>query len=215
VIYSDHDHGGEYADLRHDHDNDYAPLHHRHYDLEKEDDRLRDAIRDLGDALGELRGELQAALERIRVLEGQTPQARQLQLEADQAAADLAESGYDRHGRDCGCPFCYYDPEEDGNEGQADEPGYGSVAIRRFVREHPLSPDDYVQRSAGCAETSNGMHCGDWNDGGRCGACGLLGPRSDDEPEPEEYDPRPEIDDEGGMSEYRYMLPEDHERGQS
>jgi hypothetical protein len=93
-MYSDHDHGGEYADLRHDHDNDYAPLHHRHYDLEKEDDRLRDAIREVGDALGELRGELQAALERIRALEGQTPQARQLQLEADQAAADLAGSGY-------------------------------------------------------------------------------------------------------------------------
>jgi hypothetical protein len=39
------------------------------------------------------------ALERIRALEADTPQARQLQLEADLAAADLAESGYDRHGR--------------------------------------------------------------------------------------------------------------------
>ncbi len=26
----------------------------------------------------------------------------------------------------------------------------------------------------------------------------------DDEPEPEEYDPGPEVDDEGGMSEYRH-----------
>ena len=43
-----------------------------------------------------LRDQLDDALERIRALEGQTPQARQLQLEADQAAADLAESGYDR-----------------------------------------------------------------------------------------------------------------------
>jgi hypothetical protein len=34
-------------------------------------------------------------------------------------------------------------------------------------------------------------------------------------PEPEEYDPGPEADDEGGMSEYRYVLPEDYERGQS
>ena len=42
-----------------------------------------------------LRGQLDEALERIRSLEAQTPQARQLQLEADQAAADLAESGYD------------------------------------------------------------------------------------------------------------------------
>ena len=39
---------------------------------------------------------MREALERIRTLEGQTPQARQLQLEADLAAADLAESGYDR-----------------------------------------------------------------------------------------------------------------------
>jgi hypothetical protein len=42
-----------------------------------------------------LRGQLDDALERIRALEADTPQARQLQLEADQAAADLAESGYD------------------------------------------------------------------------------------------------------------------------
>ncbi len=34
-------------------------------------------------------------------------------------------------------------------------------------------------------------------------------------PEPVEYDPGPECDDEGGMSEYRYLLPEDYERGQS
>jgi hypothetical protein len=46
-------------------------------------------------AAGQLRGQLADALERIRSLEAQTPQARQLQLEADQAAADLAESGYD------------------------------------------------------------------------------------------------------------------------
>jgi hypothetical protein len=42
-----------------------------------------------------LRGQLDDALERVRALEADTPQARQLQLEADQAAADLAESGYD------------------------------------------------------------------------------------------------------------------------
>jgi hypothetical protein len=30
-----------------------------------------------------------------------------------------------------------------------------------------------------------------------------------DEPEPEEYDPGPEIDDEGGMSEHRHALPGD------
>ena len=38
--------------------------------------------------------------------------------------------------------------------------------------------------------------------------------REEDEPEPEPYDPGPECDDEGGMSEYRHILPEDYERGQ-
>ena len=33
--------------------------------------------------------------------------------------------------------------------------------------------------------------------------------------DPESYDPGPEVDDEGGMSEYRYVLPEDYGRGQS
>jgi hypothetical protein len=37
----------------------------------------------------------------------------------------------------------------------------------------------------------------------------------DPDPEPEEYDPGPEVDDEGGMSEYRYPMAEDYERGQS
>jgi chromosome segregation ATPase len=37
----------------------------------------------------------------------------------------------------------------------------------------------------------------------------------DDRPDLEEYNPGPECDDEGGMSEYRYVLPEDYGRGQS
>jgi chromosome segregation ATPase len=42
----------------------------------------------------------------------------------------------------------------------------------------------------------------------------VYGPPDDeDEPKPAEYDPGPEIDDEGGMSEYRYLWPEDYERG--
>jgi division protein CdvB (Snf7/Vps24/ESCRT-III family) len=110
MSWNDHDHRGEYADVRHDHDGDYAEKYHRHYDLEKEDERLQAALREIGVALSELRGELQAALERIRALEADTPQARQLQLEADQAAADLAESGYDRHCSDCGCSYCHLDP---------------------------------------------------------------------------------------------------------
>jgi hypothetical protein len=36
-----------------------------------------------------------------------------------------------------------------------------------------------------------------------------------EEPGPDDYDLGPEVDDEGGMSEYRYVLPEDYGRGQS
>lgn len=137
---NDHDHRGEYSEARHDHDPDYADKRHDHYDLERADERAQQEIR-------ELRADLDAALDRIADLEKQAPQARQLQLEADQAAADLAESGYrpddfgppigtDRHGRGCQCPYCY-----------------------------------------------------------------------DDEPGTAEHDPGPEVDDEGGMSEYRSGLP--------
>ena len=64
-----------------------------------------------------LREDLGRAEERIRELEDRcarlersTPEARQLQHEADIAGAD---SGYDRHGRDCQCSYCY-NPEEAG-----------------------------------------------------------------------------------------------------
>jgi hypothetical protein len=114
-----HDHRGEFADERHDHDLDYAEKHHRHYDDERAVDELRRELR-------ELREDLRDALNRIHALEDRqpdyaleqdTPQARQLQYEADLAAADLAESGYDRHGRDCQCSHCATDedwPEERG-----------------------------------------------------------------------------------------------------
>ncbi len=90
-----------------------AEEHHRHYDTES-------GLRELRSLAAGLREDLSRAEDRIRGLESQTPQARQLQLEADLAAADLAESGYDRwppegagrHGPGCGCPECY-DPEPD------------------------------------------------------------------------------------------------------
>ena len=111
-MYADHDHRGEYADERHDHDGDYAEKYHRHdYADERHDHQ------DLLEQIHELGERLDAAFARIRELEQQTPQARQLQLEADQAAADLGESGYDRHGRDCRCSYCATDedwPEERG-----------------------------------------------------------------------------------------------------
>ena len=100
---------GHYADEIHG----AAEEHHRHYDTESE-------LRELRSLVAGLREDLSRAEDRIRGLEAQTPQARQLQLEADLAAADLAESGYDRwppegadrHGPGCQCPECY-GPEPD------------------------------------------------------------------------------------------------------
>lgn len=108
-----HDHRGQYADDRHDHGLDYAGRHHRHYDDESTVAGLREDLSLAEARIRDLEDDLRDALNRIRVLEGGTPQARQLQDEADQAAADLAASGYDRHGSGCNCPYCYYDPEED------------------------------------------------------------------------------------------------------
>ncbi len=108
---------GHYADEIHG----AAEEHHRHYDTESE-------LRALQSLVAGLRQDLSRAEDRIRGLESQTPQARQLQLEADLAAADLAESGYDRcppegadwHGSGCDCTESY-DPEPD-------EPGPGPEA---------------------------------------------------------------------------------------
>jgi hypothetical protein len=46
-------------------------------------------------------------------------------------------------------------------------------------------------------------------------ACSGCVGEPEEESEPEPWDPGPEIDDEGGASEYRYVLPEDYQRGQS
>jgi hypothetical protein len=100
---------GHYADEIHG----AAEEHHRHYDTES-------GLRALASLVAGLRGDLSRAEDRIRGLEAQTPQARQVRLEADLAAADLAESGYDRwppegadrHGPGCQYPECD-DPEPD------------------------------------------------------------------------------------------------------
>jgi hypothetical protein len=94
VSYADHDHRGDYADQRHDHYGDYAEKHHRHYDIERDIEALRRELRDYREVLNEYERALADARGRVAELERQTPQARQLQLEADLAAADLAESGY-------------------------------------------------------------------------------------------------------------------------
>lgn len=65
----------------------------------------------LREDLGRAEARIREVEDRVGALEKDTPQARQAQLEADQAAADLAESGYDRHGRGCRCSYCDYDDE--------------------------------------------------------------------------------------------------------
>ncbi len=134
MTWNDHDHRGEYAEDRHDHDGDYAEKYHRHYDLETDDKTAQQGITCLRDEVAELRRQLDDALNRIGDLEKQTPQARQLQLEADLAAADLAESGYDRHGRDCQCPYCGTDEDE------PDERGVGEYNREEFALERPEEP---------------------------------------------------------------------------
>ena len=107
-----HDHRGEYAGERHDHDLDYADKHHGHYDLDREDERLKALLDLLRHEVRELRDDLASALGRIRQLEQQTPDARQAEYEADVALADAADGGYDEtayvdyptpHHDDCDC----------------------------------------------------------------------------------------------------------------
>jgi hypothetical protein len=66
---------------------------------------------------------------------------------------------------------------------------------------------DLSDAGARCRETSDGLHCTGWQEGvHRCCACGS---ETEDAPEPGEHDPGPEIDDDGGMSEYRHSGPGD------
>jgi hypothetical protein len=102
----------EYAGERHDHRGDYAEPGHNHEAYEVHGAATRQDISRLESFIAGLREDLSAAESRIRELEQQTPQARQLQLEADLAAADLAESGYDRH--DGQCSYCATDEPEPG-----------------------------------------------------------------------------------------------------
>ena len=72
---------------------------------------LWDYIEGLREDLGRAEERIHALEQKAASLEGQTPQARQLEYEADVAAADLGESGYDRHGRDCRCSYCATDDD--------------------------------------------------------------------------------------------------------
>jgi hypothetical protein len=106
-----HDHRGEYADERHDHDLDYAGKHHRHYDLEREDERLKVLMDAWYADVRELREDLRDALERIRALEDRQPDCAGPDAAEDESwRSTLADyhvasggAGYDEDGADCGC----------------------------------------------------------------------------------------------------------------
>ena len=202
MTWNDHDHRGQYADDRHDHDGDYAEKHHRHYDLETDDTTAQQATTCLRVEVDELRRQLAGVIAQLRVLDRLRPSC----VICCDAAADRQTV------RGPACTDCVGDlPDDSPDPDRPETWAFGEAPVQ------PLRPDEaggYV-----CPETSDGQHCGDWHEGGKCGACGQTGPDPDedqaDEPEPAPYDPGPEIDDEGGMSEYRYLLPEDYERGQS
>lgn len=71
-----------------------AEEHHRHYDLERAIESARDRIRDLEQTIATYGETLDDLRNRVYVLEHSTPEARQLQYEADVAMADLRASGY-------------------------------------------------------------------------------------------------------------------------
>ena len=144
------------------------------------DDTTWRAIRASREDVRELRAHLGGALDRISALERATPEARRLQVEADLAAADLAESGYDWPGTE-------RDP-------QCGPPGETAVHHGLACRH-----GHHEGAAGGCTDPS----C-------NCGCHEEMEP--DDPPEPEPCDPGPEVDDQRGMSECRYILPEDHGR---
>ena len=193
MSWNDHDHHGEYAEDGHDH-YDYAERHHRHYDDESTARGLREDLGHAEERIRELENDLRAVLAQLRVLDRLRPSC----VICHDAAADRQTV------RGPACSDCVGELPDD-----APDPDRPETWVFGEAPLQPLRPDEaggYV-----CPETSDGQHCGDWHEGGKCGACGQTGPDPDedqaDEPEPAPYDPGPEVDDEGGMSEYRGWLP--------
>ena len=215
---SDHDHYGEYAEEQ-----------HRHYDLEREDETAQRDIRRLQEDVRELRSLLDDALDRIRGLEHLRPTCtRCLDATATQqtasgpacaeCAGDLPEPeaattvygphcSHDEcswitcdgtglvefHCRKPGCPYCgaplITEPEH-----WAGDPARVAAMTPDEQARVGAHLDRYPLIRRGPGDSDERLH-------------------QPDEPESDEsyddYDPGPECDDEGGMSEYRYVLPED------
>jgi hypothetical protein len=235
---TNHDHRGQYAADRHDHYLDYAEKYHRHHDDESAVRGLREDLSHAEQRIRELEDDLRDALERIRALEDRQPdyaspvtwpiadelagmsmhdqemwQRRCAEAEADQEAAPKVAGTEARPGDQAdarpgaaedarrlasliadaaaqGCTYC----------GTADAPCVaGPPAGYHLARFLGVLPGRAEARLVSAASTTRDVD-------------GIVWAAS---PKTAGYDPGPAADDEGGMSEYRYVLPEDYERGQS
>jgi hypothetical protein len=171
MTWNDHDHRGQYAEDRHDHDLDYAEKHHRHYDDESAVRGLREDLSHAEERIRALEDDLRGALAELRVLDRLRPSC----VICHDAAADLQTV------RGPACTDCVGDLPDDGPDPDRPETwAFGEAPVQ------PLRPDE--AGACVCPETSDGQHCGDWSEGGKCGACGQTGPDPDedqaDEPEP-------------------------------
>lgn len=83
----------------------------------------------------------------------------------------------------------------------ADQPDRAGAERRVIMHSQATTPLTPHRGTAGCGNVND-------DDEETLNFAGESG----DEPEPADYDPGPEVDDEGGMSEYRYPQPGDYPR---
>ena len=138
-------------------------------------------------------------------------------------------SDHDHYGEYAEDRHRHYDLEREDETAQRDIRG-----LREDVREMRSQLDDALERirnlerlrptctvchdATATQQTASGPACADCVGDPDEPTNREIEPEPDgwyDGPDPEDHDPGPEAGDEGGMSEYRYVLPEDYGRGQS
>ena len=212
---NDHDHRGEYAPGRHDHDLDYAEKHHRHYD---DENRISDVREDLSGAevriydmdreIGEVRAELRqfkeyAAANLASLNELAAELTIQVSGDPDFAATTVGvlraltfNLGYQFRGETRPGDW---DPDAEyarlAGETEADKP---AQPLRKL--EESWEPDDCIRCGDPVATLSTD---------GLCDGCVAENAAEPDGPEIPDFDPGPQVDDQGGMSEYRYLTAAD------
>ena len=235
MTWNDHDHRGEYAEDRHDHDLDYAEKYHRHHDDESAVRGLREDLGHAEERIRALEDDLRGALAFIRVLDRLRPTC----VICRDATADRQTV------RGPACTDCVGDLPDDGPDpdrpetwafGEAPvqplrpDEASGYVCPETIDGEHTGTWHDGERvrrvRAVRTGRQRRLRPCAPspWGHPEPSPADDFVQDRRADldpnaveaEPEPREYDPGPEVDDEGGMSEHRYyVMPEDYERGQS